>query len=75
MPNRSVGLTDAKIQGLRPPVTGQVEVPDKLLPGLRVRVGKTGTRTFVLRKRVAGRMTNMALGRYNPERFGLADAR
>jgi integrase len=75
MPNRAVGLTDAKIQGLRPPVTGQVEIPDKLLPGLRVRIGKTGTRTFVLRKRVAGRMTNMSLGRYNCERFGLADAR
>jgi integrase len=34
----------------------------------------TGVRTFVLRKRVAGRYRNITIGRFN-DRFGLAEAR
>jgi integrase len=69
-----VGLTDAKIAGLKPPLKGQVEHPDKVVPGLRVRVGATGAKTFILRKRIAGRVRNITLGRYGP-RFGLSAAR
>jgi hypothetical protein len=67
-------LTDAKILAIRPPEKGQVEVRDKSVPGLRIRVGASGSRTFVLRKTVAGRNRNITLGRYC-ERFGLAEAR
>lgn len=67
-------LTDAKILAIQRPGTGQIEVRDKAVPGLRVRVGVTGTRTFVLRKSVAGRYRNITLGRFC-DRFGLADAR
>ncbi|WP_156367208.1 Arm DNA-binding domain-containing protein, partial [Novosphingobium sp. KN65.2] len=70
----SIGLTDAKIMGLKPPASGQVEIPDQLIPGLRVRIGSTGVRTFILRKRIGGKLRNITLGRYGP-RFGLADAR
>src|SRR3546814_14376752 len=44
------------------------------VPWLRVRICVSGARTFVLRKRVAGKPRNITLGRYS-ERFGLADAR
>jgi integrase len=67
-------LTDAKIRALPRPACGQIEVRDKAVPGLRVRVGTTGTKSFVVRKRVVGRYRNIMLGRYS-ERFGLAEAR
>lgn len=67
-------LTDAKIRGLRAPETGQAEFADSDVPGLRVRVGVSGAKTFILRRRVAGKLRNITLGRYGP-RFGLADAR
>lgn len=70
----AVGLTDAKLQGLKPPVSGQVEYPDSVVPGLRVRIGVSGTKSFILRKRVAGKWRNVTLGRYS-ERFTLAAAR
>lgn len=67
-------LTDAKLKELRPPETGQVEHIDSDVPGLRARIGKSGAITFILRKRVAGRVRNVALGRFGP-RFGIVDAR
>lgn len=70
-----VGLTDSKIQGLKAPESGQVEYPDAQVPGLRLRVGSSGTKTFILRKRVAGRYRNLTLDRYHERRFTLADAR
>ena len=73
-PPEPVILTDAKIRDLRRPRSGQIEVRDKSVPGLRVRVGTSGTKSFVLRKRVAGKYRNIALGRFS-DRFGLAEAR
>ena len=72
--DRAVGLSDAKIKGLRLPTTGQIEIADKVVPGLRVRVGAGGAKTFVLRKHVAGKYRNITLGRYS-ERLTLAAAR
>lgn len=73
-PMPAIVLTDAKIRGLQAPPSGQIEVKDKQVPGLRIRVGSAGTRTFVLRKRIAGKYRNVTLGRYS-DRFGLAEAR
>ena len=67
-------LTDAKLKGLKPPASGQVELADSDVTGLRARVGKSGAITFVLRKRVGDKVHNISIGRYGP-RFGLADAR
>jgi integrase len=67
-------LTDAKLLGLKAPEKGQAEVSDSDVPGLRIRIGTTGVKTFILRKRVAGRIKNITLGRYG-QRFGLAEAR
>ncbi len=46
-------LTDAKLKGLKAPERGQIEVSDPAVPGLRVRIGATGLKTFIVRKRVA----------------------
>lgn len=68
-------LTDAKIKGLRAPQSGQEEHADSDVPGLRVRIGVSGVKTFILRKRIAGKLRNVTLGRYDSHRFGLAAAR
>lgn len=70
----AVTLTDAKLAGLKAPERGQVEILDKTVPGLRVRIGKSGKPSFIVRKRVGGKIKVVTLGRYGP-RFGLADAR
>jgi integrase len=66
-------LTDAKISGLKAPESGRLEVPDKLVPGLRVRVGSGGAKAFTLRTRIAGKPVNLTLGRY--PQMSLAKAR
>jgi integrase len=70
----ATALTDAKLKGLKPPATGQLEISDAIVPGLRIRVGKGGARTFIVRKRIAGTPRNITVGRFGP-RFGLAEAR
>ena len=40
---------------------------------MRLRIGTTGVKTFIVRKRVAGRLRNITLGRYGP-RLGLKEA-
>lgn len=68
-------LTEAKVRALKPPQEGQAEYADTDVPGLRVRIGRSGKPTFILRRRVAGKMKNITLGRYCPNRFNLNDAR
>ena len=70
----SLVLTDAKIRGFKPPERGQIEYCDAVVPGLRIRIGVSGAKSFVLRKRVAGKYRNITLGRYS-ERLPLAEAR
>ncbi len=74
MSNKTVGLTDAKIRGLIPSTTSRIELPDHIIPGLRIRVGQSGIKTFILRKRVGGTWKNITIGPFK-EYFGLADAR
>ncbi len=69
------GMTDAKLKALKAPSGGRVEYPDDKVIGLRVRVSAKGTKTFVLRKRTGSTVRNITIGRYHPERFGLAAAR
>lgn len=67
-------LTDAKLKAIKPPAQGQVEHSDSDVPGLRARIGKSGVITFIMRKRVNGKVRNIALGRFSP-RFGVNEAR
>jgi integrase len=68
-------LTEAKIKALVAPASGQAEYADTDVPGLRVRIGTSGKKTFILRKRVAGKSKNATLGQHHPTRFTLIDAR
>ena len=62
-----VKLTDAKIRDLKASQdTAQMELADSIVPGLRVRWGKSGHKTFILRKRIHGKQYNMMLGRFGP---------
>lgn len=66
-------MTDAKLKALKAPDKGQAEYSDPAVPGLRVRVGTSGAKTFILRKRIGDKIRNITVGRYSP-RFGLSDA-
>lgn len=61
-------LTDSGIQKLKSPENGQLYQWDRLVPGLGVQIGKTGTKSFVLRLRVLERgvrkNAKITLGRY-----------
>tara|TARA_R110002124_G_scaffold102957_1_gene251390 strand:+ start:1327 stop:2538 length:1212 start_codon:yes stop_codon:yes gene_type:complete len=69
-----IRLTDSKIKSLAPPKSGRKEVLDAVVPGLRVRLGRSGTKSFVLRKRIGSKVKNISIGRYCAN-FGLAEAR
>lgn len=71
----AINLTDAKIKGLKPPAKGQAEIADAIVPSLRVRIGKSGKRSFVVRKRGKDKVHTVTLGAYHERRFSLADAR
>ncbi|WP_082521257.1 MULTISPECIES: tyrosine-type recombinase/integrase [unclassified Sphingopyxis] len=70
----AINLSDAKLAGLKSPSSGQIEIIDSKVPGLRVRVGKSGIKSFIVRKRVGGKIKVVTLGHYGP-RLGLAEAR
>jgi integrase len=69
-----VGLTDARIAGVKAPANGQIEIADGIVPGLRLRVGASGIKTYILRKRVQGKWLNVSIGRHS-QNFTLANAR
>ena len=71
---KPAAITDAKLKGMKAPATGRLELSDTVVPGLRVRMSASGVQSFIVRKRIAGKPSNITLGRYGP-RFGLAEAR
>lgn len=73
-PYGHAGLTDDKIRRLQP-TEQRTELADDVVSGLRLRVGVSGVKTFVLRVRFDGKPRNYTLGRYDPQRFTLAHAR
>lgn len=46
-----------------------------MVAGLRIRVGTSGAKTFIVRKRIGGQIANVTVGRFHDQRFTLADAR
>lgn len=63
---RTVPLTDLSIQKLKAPLTGQAEVFDAKAPGLSLRIGSSGAKTFCLSYRLKGERKRRRgkLGRY-----------
>ena len=66
-------LTDAAIKRLPIPKREYVEVFDLGFPGLAVRVGHGGAKSFILFHRVGGKLKRTTLGRW--PRLSLAEAR
>ena len=66
-------LTDAAIQRFHIPKEGQTEIFDLGYPGLALRIGVGGAKSFVLFHRVNGALKRVTLGRW--PRISLADAR
>jgi hypothetical protein len=60
-------LTDAGIQRLRNPKSGQQDHFDKHKPGLAIRISPSGTKTFVYFYRFGGKLRRDTLGRFTSE--------
>ena len=66
-------FTDKWLKHLPPANADRLEFVDAICPGLYLRVGRTGTKTFSALIRVAGRLQRQTIGRY--PRWTIADAR
>ena len=66
-------LTDKSVQYLKPPARGQLEVFDLGYPGLAIRVGHGGAKSFELLYKSGTKMRRETLGRWPA--VSLADAR
>lgn len=63
-PNQSVKLTKRAIEGLTVPAVGQVFVRDCILKGFALRITANGVRSFIVEKRIDGKVKRLTLGRY-----------
>ena len=74
MANTRRFLTEDALQALPAPNVPRVEIVDTLVPGLRIRITRKGTKTFIVRKRRGPRVLVVTIGRHSP-RLTLSDAR
>jgi integrase len=65
-------LTDAKVAAIKPPAAGQEEHRDAKVTGLRLRVGTSGKKTWIVRARAGDRIINKKLGVYPAMGLGAA---
>lgn len=66
-------LTTKFIEGQKPNPAKRLDFRDELMPGLVLRVGTSGTKTFCLHKRINGKMSRLTVGRFGI--VSLAEAR
>jgi integrase len=66
-------LTDASIQRIKPPAKSSLEIFDLGYPGLALRIGHGGAKTFEVFYRINGKLRRETLGRWPA--ISLADAR
>lgn len=59
-----VMLTDTKVASLKPPASGGEEHRDLKVTGLRLRVGSSGKKTWLIRTRAGDKVINKKLGNY-----------
>jgi integrase len=71
LPKRA--LTEAAVQRLKPPASGQVDIFDQGFPGLALRISYGGRKSWVFFFRIGGRLRRMTLGTYPA--LTLAEAR
>lgn len=68
-------LTDSKVAAIKPPKQGQQEHPDGgpgYIRGLRLRVGTSGKKTWIVRARAGTKILNRKLGSFPAMRLGAA---
>lgn len=65
-------LTDTKVAAIKPPAEGREEYPDAKVIGLRLRVGSSGQKTWIVRRRAGARVVNKKLGTYPAMSLGKA---
>lgn len=70
--NRILALTDSRVAAIKSPAAGQVEHRDLRVTGLRLRVGSSGKKTWVLRARAGAKVINRKLGSYPGMGLGAA---
>lgn len=66
-------LTTKFIETRKPDPAKRVDYRDTVVPGLVLRVNKSGTKTFSFHKRINGKMKRLTIGQFGP--FSLNDAR
>ena len=66
-------LTTKFIETRKPDPAKHVDYRDTVVPGLVLRVNKSGTKTFSFHKRINGKMKRLTIGQFGP--FSLVDAR
>lgn len=57
-------LTTKYIESLKPDPSKRREFRDELMPGLVLRISRSGTKTFCLLKRIDGKMRRVTVGRF-----------
>lgn len=57
-------LTDSIVKAIKTPIEGRAEYPDDLVTGLRLRVGGSGRKAWIVRTRAGGKPINKTLGTY-----------
>jgi integrase len=68
-------LTDAKVAAIKPPAAGQEEHKDEgpgYVQGLRLRVGTSGKKSWIVRARAGDKLINKKLGSYPAMRLAAA---
>jgi integrase len=62
--SKGVVLTDSRVASIRPPTIGQTEHPDLKVTGLRLRIGVSGKKVWIVRTRAGEKQINKKLGVY-----------
>ncbi|GAA4714850.1 tyrosine-type recombinase/integrase [Sphingomonas lutea] len=69
---KAVVLTDSKVASIKPPARGQKEHPDLKVTGLRLRIGVSGKKVWIIRARAGNKMINKKVGVYPTMGLGAA---
>lgn len=63
-PNQLVKLTKSVVDRTTPPASGQRFIRDREIKGFALRITASGVRSFIVEKRIEGRVRRLTLGRY-----------
>ena len=73
MMSKSIRLTQAAVDKIKPPKTGRLEVRDLVFPGMRLRISDTGLKFYSLITRYRGYQSSLPCVRHRSRT--LSDAR